>query len=77
MAEKTVFDGDVAFAADEDVRVGAVDIADEIQSEDDGTIAAVLKGDDAAVCGAVLYGCENVGDGDLGRERDIVLVEGV
>jgi hypothetical protein len=70
VAEQTVFDGDIGFGAHEDVGMGAVDVADEVEGEDDGAVGAVLKGDDAAVCAAILDGGEDVGDGDAGGERD-------
>lgn len=77
VAKKAMFDSDVSFTADEDVGVFVLRVADEVEGEDDGAVAAVFKGHDAAVCGAVLDGGEDVGDGDLGGERDFVFVEGV
>jgi hypothetical protein len=75
--EQTVLYGDVGFAADQDVRVRAVDVADEIECEDDGAIGAVFEGDDAPVGSAGLDRGEDVGDGGAGGEGDGGVGEGV
>lgn len=37
-----MLDSDVNFAADQDVRMRAVQVADEVKGEDDGAVGAVL-----------------------------------
>jgi hypothetical protein len=68
---------DITFATDQNIRMRAVNVADEIESKDYGAVAAVFKGDDAAVRGAVLDGGEDVCDGDLWGEGDGLVREGV
>jgi len=75
--QQAVFDGDVGLGADEDVGVSVLRVAEEVEGGDDGAVAAVFKGDDAAVGGAGLDGGEDVGDGDLGGERGLGWGEGV
>jgi hypothetical protein len=75
--EQTVLYGDVGFAADQNVGVRAVDVADEVEREDDGAVGAVFKGDDAPVRSAGLDGGEDVGDGGARGEGDGGVGEGV
>lgn len=60
--------GDIDFAFDENVRVAAVEVGEEVEGEDDGAVGGVFEGDDAVGGGACLDGGEDVFNGDLGLE---------
>jgi hypothetical protein len=77
MTEKAMFDVDIGFTTDNDIRVFTVEVADQIESKDDGAVAAVFEGYDATVCSAILYSSKDICDRDLRGERDFVLVESV
>jgi hypothetical protein len=70
-----MFDGDVGFTTDDDIGVFTVEVADQIESKDDGAVAAVFEGYDATIRSAILYSGKDICDGDLWGERDFVLVE--
>ena len=55
--------GQVDLVPDQDIRVSAVQVREEVQREDYGAIGGVLKGHDA-ICGLPgLHGGEDVFDG--------------
>jgi hypothetical protein len=67
----------VRFAAYEDVAVLAVEIGEQVESEDYGAIGAVLKRYNSAIDATVLYCGENILDGGLWGESIVAGREGV
>ncbi len=64
-----MLNSNIAFPADKDISILALQVSEEIQGKDYGAIAAVFKGDDAAEGGPVLYSDEDVFDCCCGLEQ--------
>ncbi len=65
----------INLATNQNIRIPARQIREEVQSEDHRAIGGVLKGDHALRDGAGLDGGEDVGDGCLGYDGVVWLRE--
>ncbi len=68
LSKQTMMHAQIHLAANQNIRVSASQIREEVESENHGAIGGVLKGDDALGDGAGLDGGEDVGDGRLGYD---------
>lgn len=66
MAKQTMLNSHVSFAADQDVGMCPVDVANEVECEEYRPVGGVFPWDDAEGSGAGLHGGEDVGDGGTG-----------